>query len=837
MRRKDDDFEEDDDEEEEEAPRRSWIRSLFYLALAGLGLLIGFATPYVWKLDGEVRDKFGQLQWQVPTTVYAQPLKLAPGQRMDAPTLLLELEAALYRADGVGRDPGTYFRDGGRFRIGSRGFTDIGVKVPPRRIEVLIGDGTVVSIRDQDAGMLASATLDPARIAALYGASQEERQLVRAADVPPLLVSGLQAVEDRDFKNHHGVDVWGTVRAMWVDAREGELRQGGSTLTQQLVRGLFLGNQRSVSRKLNEALYAIIIEARFDKQTILEAYLNQVYLAQQGSQSIHGVAAASQFWFGLPLNALPTQDVALLIGLIKGPSYYDPRRNPDRAMLRRNVVLGEFVETGLIDAAEAERAKAAPLGISAHPGIVTNRYPAFVDLVRRQLQADYPADSIKGAGLVVHTTLDPAAQIYSESSLQDTLDKIQRKKGPLLEGGLVVTDVTNGNVLAVVGDRDVAELGFNRALDAQRPVGSLLKPFVYLLALAQPGKYSLATAIDDSTVTVTLGNGRSWSPDNDDHRDHGAVRLIDALAQSYNHVAVRVGMDVQVERVAKIIKVLAGIDTQPNPSLILGAIDQTPFAMAQLYQFLASGGQVQPLHAVRGVLDAQGAVVKRYDSKPAAAQPGDALAARLVTLAMQQVVISGTAHAVQADGLGFLQAAGKTGTSNDSRDSWFAGFTGSHLAVIWVGNDQNAETGLFGATGALRVWAGLFKKLPSAPLTVSDEGMEWAWVSPQQFVSVDAGCPGARRFAFMRGFAPAAATSCGATAGSPGDEQGWVRVPSADDPNQGPNGAATPTSEDPAHPASGVTPPRAPTQSADPASQSPPPPPVNRPVQPQGQQP
>jgi penicillin-binding protein 1B len=788
MRRSDDDFD-DDDEEDDDAPAHGWKRWLLYLSLAGFGLFLGVLIPYVWVLDGQVRETFGQLQWQVPTTVYAQPLKLAAGQRMDASTLLLELSASLYRNDGVGSNPGTYRSNGDRFRISSRGFNDVGGPVAAKTIDVQISERRVVSIKDLNGRSLGAATLDPARIAALYGSSQEERQLVRAADVPPLLVGGLQAVEDRDFKNHHGVDVWGIVRAMWVNAREGEMRQGGSTLTQQLVRGLFLTNERSVKRKINEALYAIIIESRFDKQTILEAYLNQVYLGQQGSQSIHGIAAASQFWFGRPLSALQTQDVALMIGLIKGPSYYDPRRYPDRAMIRRNVVIGEFLETGLINAAEAERATAAPLGISAHPGIVTNRYPAFVDLVRRQLQTDYPADSLKGAGLVIHSTLDPAAQIDAEQALQDALDKVQRKKGPPLEGGLVVTDVRDGDVLAVVGGRDVAQPGFNRALDAQRPVGSLLKPFVYLLALAQPGKYSLASVVDDAPVSVTLGNGRRWSPSNSDGRSHGSVRLIDALAQSYNQATVRVGMDVSVERVAKIIKVLAGIDADPNPSLILGAVDQTPFAMAQLYQFLASGGEVQPLHAVRGVIDAHGVLVKRYDSHAAVAQPGDALAARLVTLAMQQVVVAGTAHALQADGLGFLQAAGKTGTSNDSRDSWFAGFTGDHLAVIWVGNDQNAETGLYGATGAMRVWSGLFKKLPSASLTVGSQGMEWAWVSPMQLVSVDASCPGARHFAFVQGFAPSGPSACDAVA-NPTDEQGWIRVPSADDSN--PELGATP---------------------------------------------
>ena len=435
MRRRDEDF---DDEDDDEAPVRSWKRWLLYAVLAGIGLSIGFLIPYIWVLDGEVRDKFGQLQWQVPTTVYAQPLRLAPGQRMDAPTLLLELTASVYRNDGVGNDPGTFARDGDRFRIASRGFNDIGGPAAPGRIAVVLAAGRVAALEDGDGKPLKAAVLDPARIAALYGASQEERQLVRIADVPPLLVTGLQAVEDRDFKSHHGVDVWGIVRAMWVNAREGGMRQGGSTLTQQLVRNLFLSNQRSLKRKVNEALYAIIIESRFDKQTILEAYLNQVYLGQQGSQSIHGVAAASQFWFGRPLDSLPPQDIALMIGLIKGPSYYDPRRYPDRAMLRRNVVLGEFVETGLVSAAEGERLEGLPLGTSMHPGIVTNRYPAFVDLVRRQLQTDYPEGSLRGAGMVIHTTLDPAAQIDAETALQEALDKVQRKKGPALEGGVQV---------------------------------------------------------------------------------------------------------------------------------------------------------------------------------------------------------------------------------------------------------------------------------------------------------------------------------------------------------------------------------------------------------------
>jgi penicillin-binding protein 1B len=322
-----------------------------------------------------------------------------------------------------------------------------------------------------------------------------------------------------------------------------------------------------------------------------------------------------------------------------------------------------------------------------------------------------------------------------------------------LQAGLVITDVHNGDVLAVVGSREFTEAGFNRAVDARRPVGSLLKPFVYLLALAQPDQWSLASPISDAPISVGLGKGRNWTPGNSDGRSHGSVPLMSALAQSYNQATVRLGMQVQPQRLANLIRTLAGIEAPPQPSLILGAVDQSPYAMAQLYQFLASGGEIQPLHAVRGVLDAQGHTIKRYDSDAPPAQKGDAVAARLVGNALQYVVTSGTAHALIRDGLGRLAPAGKTGTSNDGRDSWYAGYTGDQLAVVWVGNDQNLATGLYGATGGMRVWSDIFQRLPSAPLRLSDDGIDWRWIQDGQ--STDPGCPDARRFPFVAGFAPA----------------------------------------------------------------------------------
>lgn len=740
---------------------RPWRRWLLRFCLLGLGLLLGVGVPVFWVLDREVRAEFSHLAWQLPTRVYARPLTLVPGMRMTADALEAELQAANYRKDGVGDLPGSYARDGLRLRIATREFFDLTGPVPAGKYEVQLGDGSVRRIDARSpAKRLDSARIDPARIATLYGTISEERRLVRLEEVPPLLVSGLQAVEDRNFKYHHGIDPWGVLRAAWVNLREGEMEQGASTLTQQLVRSLFLTRDKSLKRKLKEAAYSLIIEARFDKRTILETYLNQVYMGQQGNQSIHGVAAGAEFWFGRELSALRTQDLALLVGLVQGPSLHDPRRKPENARARRNRVLSVWESLGLIDAQTARKAMASPLGVSRTPGVARNRNPAFMDLIRRQLARDYPADALRGAGLSVLTTLAPSAQLLSERAVTTTLDSLQGKKTPPLQAGMVVTDRHTGEVLAMVGNRRTDEPGFNRALEAQRPVGSLLKPLVYLLALAQPDQWSLATPVDDSPVTVTLPNGKLWQPGNSDGRSHGTVSLVDALARSYNQATVRVGMAVGPERLSELLKVLAGLRAAPNPSLILGAVDLNPLSMAQLYQFIVSGGQIQPLRAVRGVLDPQGKPLNRYDFKAEPAQPGDALAARLVTLAMQETVRSGTAQSLLSQGLGHLDSAGKTGTSNDSRDSWYAGFTGDHLAVVWVGNDENKPTGLYGATGAMRVWSALFTKLPTAPLRVSDDGLEWGWVDANQFATTEQTCEGARRYPFALGHLPPEHVSC-----------------------------------------------------------------------------
>ena len=724
-----------------------------------MGLLFGFVLPYTLVLNKRVQDRFNELVFAVPTKVYARPLPLAAGTPMTPAALELELTFAGYSNDGKGQVAGSWVKQGARYTIASRGYAGPDGGELPKRIRVTLGRGMVQSVQDAASGKpIELAHLDPARIATLYGASQEERRFVRLADVPPLLVSGLQAVEDRDFNHHIGIDVSAIARAAFANLRAGHTVQGGSTLTQQLVRNLFLSRDQNLTRKINEALMSLLLEAHYSKGRILEAYVNDVFLGQQGGQAVHGLAAAAEFYFGREPRDLSQAEIALLVGMIQGPSLYDPRRHAELARNRRNLVLNMFYETGLIDEATLTSARAAALGVPETPGLPRNATPAFLDLVRAQLARDYPAAELQRAGLSVYTTLAPSTQMLAEQAMTKTLETLGKRQ-PELQAAMVVTGAHDGEVQALIGARDPADPGFDRALDAQRPIGSLIKPFVYLVALAQPKKYSLATLLDDAPVDMVQPNGTHWTPQNDDHEAHGKVALVDALAHSYNLATVHLGLELGVDKVRGLLDSFnLGVEINRNPSLLLGAVDLSPFEVAQLYQYFSADGHAVPLRALRGVIDAQGRPLTRYAVKPGA---GDYIqAARLISYAMQQVTQVGTARAVAEQGLGFLHAAGKTGTSDSQRDSWFAGFTGSHLAVVWVGRDDNKQTGLYGATGALQVWMGLLHQLPSSALELSQDGLDTAWVNPQSGARTDQQCPGARALPFMAGFVPEESDSC-----------------------------------------------------------------------------
>jgi penicillin-binding protein 1B len=729
--------------------RRSWpwLRIPFWI---GMGLLFGFVLPYTLVLNKRVQDRFNDLVFAVPTRVYARPLPLAVDVPMTPAALELELTFAGYSKDGHGQVAGSWVKQGTRYTIASRGYAGPDGGELPKRIRVTLGKGVVQAVQDADSGKkIALAHLDPARIATLYGATQEERRFVHLADVPPLLLSGLQAVEDRDFKHHIGIDFSAILRAAFANMRAGHTVQGGSTLTQQLVRNLFLSRDQNFTRKINEALMSLLLEAHYDKGRILEAYVNDVFLGQQGGQAVHGFAAASEFYFGRRLQDLRPQEIALLVGMVKGPSYYDPRRSPERALVRRNLVLQEFATTGLLTAAQENAAQAAPLDIVSNGQLPHNRFPAFMQLVRTQIIADFDEQALRDGNLSIFTTLDPAAQLYTEQAITETMKSLGKRADPLQAAG-VVTNAQTGSVLAVVGSKIPGDQGFNRALDARRPIGSTIKPFVYLVALTQPDRWNLASLLDDSPISMRQPDGTLWTPQNDDNQSHGQLPMVDALAKSWNLATIHLGLQVGLPRIQSFLQSFGLTDVHPSPSLLIGALDLAPLQLAQLYQYFAADGHALPLVAVRGVVDGNGRTIKRYQVQGG---PGEyQQAVRLTTWAMQQVAIYGTASSIGNSGLAWLHAAGKTGTSNDTRDSWFAGYTGEHLAVFWMGRDDNKSTGLFGATGALRAWRDLFAKLPTQPLSAAPgDGLEMAWINPADGKRTEAQCAGARQFPVVAG--------------------------------------------------------------------------------------
>ncbi|SFR87964.1 penicillin-binding protein 1B [Dyella sp. OK004] len=733
-----------------------WLRIPFWICM---GLLFGFVLPYTLVLNKRVQDRFNDLVFAVPTRIYARPLPLEQGAPMTPAALELELTFSGYSNDGHGQVAGSWAKDGSTYIISSRGYAGPDGGELPKRVRVALGKGQVSSLKDAATGKaIELAHVDPARIATLYGAQQEERRIVRLADVPPLLIGGLQAVEDRDFKHHIGIDFSAILRASFANLRAGHTVQGGSTLTQQLVRNLFLDRDQNFTRKFNEALMSILIEAHYDKGRILEAYVNQVFLGQQGSQAVHGFAAAAEFYFGRRMEDLRPQEMALLIGMVKGPSYYDPRRYPDRALSRRNLVLEQFATTGLLPPEQAKAAEATPLGIVSNGQLPHNRFPAFMELVRAQIISDFDDATLSAGNLSVFTTLDPAAQLYTEQAITTTMKSLG-KRGEAAQAAGVVTDAQTGSVLAIVGSKDPGDQGFNRAMDARRAIGSTIKPLVYLVALAQPERWNLGSLIDDVPVSMRQPDGTQWTPKNDEGDVHGQVPMVDALVHSWNLATIHLGLEVGVPRIKAFLESFGLTNVNPSPSLLLGAQDLAPLQVAQLYQYIAADGHALPLVAVRGVVDNKGQTIKRYEVKTGNGEYQPAV--RLVTWAMQQVTRSGTAASIGKSGLAYLNAAGKTGTSNDMRDSWFAGFTGDHLAVFWMGRDDNKPSGLYGATGSLRAWQELFRKLPTRPLSAAPgEGLEMAWINPATGKRSDPQCEGARQLPVVAGSLAQDAEGC-----------------------------------------------------------------------------
>jgi len=732
-------------------PRRRWVKRLFWMStVLGLLFLVG--------LDVVVYQKFTGKKWSLPSHVYSRTLELYQGLSLSREQLKWELSSLGYKRVDAAKSPGQYSVSSRRVEIFSRGFEFWDGKELPRLMTLTFAGNQVSALVDAKGADLPLVRLEPVIIGGIYPSLKEDRELVQLGQLPPVLVEALVAVEDQAFYRHHGVSFRGITRAFVANVKQGRMAQGGSTLTQQLVKNFYLDQKRTLTRKALEAMMAVLLEVHFSKNEILETYINEIYLGQAGDHAIHGFGLASRHYFQSPVEALELHQIALLAGLVKGASYYNPWRHPDRAMQRRNLVLDVMAGQGIIDAAQADRAKGKPLAIvSARPGGGRWQYPAYLDLVKRQLRENYKSSDLETEGLRIFTNFDPQVQRKLERRMVNRIENLEagyRIDSGSLQGAAVVVRVGAGEVLAIAGDRQPGYSGFNRALDARRPMGSTIKPAVYLSALERPDVYTLASQIEDEPISVTTDNGDVWQPRNFERESHGAIPLYEGLGQSYNQATARLGMDVGLPAIIDTVKRLGYRGTLPEvPSLMLGAVGMSPLEVSQLYHTIAANGFYSPLRAIDSVFTAENVPLMRYPYS--GEQRFDPAAMHLLHYALQVVLREGTGKSAYKRLPQDLVLAGKTGTTNDQRDSWFAGFSGSYLSVVWMGKDNNGKTPLTGGTGALQLWTDIMSELDNRSLIFNKpDGVSYHWVDTDSGLLSREGCEGARYLPFIDGSEP-----------------------------------------------------------------------------------
>lgn len=751
---------------------RTWLGWGLKLGIVGFVLLAGFAV----YLDAIVQEKFSGKRWMIPAKVYARPLELFVGQKLSKDDFLIELDALGYRRESVANGPGAAAVNGNTVDLNTRGFQFYEGSDPAQQIRVRFSGDYVADLAAANGAKLAVARLEPLMIGGLYPKNLEDRILIKLDQAPPYLLDTLVTVEDRDFYHHFGVSPKSIARAFWVNASAGQMRQGGSTLTQQLVKNFYLTNERSLTRKLTEAMMAVLLEIHYSKQEILEAYLNEVFVGQDGQRAVHGFGLASQYFFSQPLSELKLHQVAMLVGLVKGPSYYNPRRNPERALERRNLVLDLLEQQGVATAEVVAAAKKMPLGVTKTGSLADSSFPGFLDLVKRQLREDYRDEDLTEEGLRIFTSFDPILQMKSESAMSETFKRLSGRKGvDDVEAAMVVTNPETGEVQALIGSRKAGYAGFNRAIDAVRPIGSLVKPSIYLTALERPNQYTLTSWVADEPFQVKGADGQVWKPQNFDHKAHGNIFLYQGLAHSYNLSTAKLGLELGVPNVFKTIgKLGVQVDWPAYPSMLLGAGALSPMQVANMYQTIANGGFNTPMRGIRSVLTAEGEPLKRYPFQ--IQQRFDPGSIYLLQNAMQRVMREGTGRSVYNVLPPSLNLAGKSGTTNDSRDSWFAGFSQDLLAVVWLGRDDNGKTPFTGATGALQVWTSFMKKADPLPLDMAvPDNVVQAWVDAATGQGSAAGCPNAVQMPYIRGSEPAPGPACEGPAAPAQEVMDWVK--------------------------------------------------------------
>lgn len=712
-----------------DSKRQPLILKVFYLFLyTGLatftalcfGLwLYGMELSRRYNLDDEA---MGGALWELPSRVYARPMELYVGKPLKTENLTTELGYLDYESDPSVGVPGTYYVDGNHILIHKNAFGFWDAKEPQQRLRLTLQNGKITEIIDLDSlDQVPILRIEPLLIGSIYPKHGQDRLLINLDNTPSILVDTILANEDRRFYSHPGIDPKGLTRAVYLAIKnKGVATQGASTLTQQFVKNHYLTNERKISRKVKEALMALILEKNHSKQEILEGYLNEIFLGQDGKRAIHGFGLASEHYFGKSLNQLGVHQIAMLVALVNEPSRANPFRHPDFAKKRRSLILDVMVGQNLISAEEATLAKALPLDtLPSAARKKQDRYYAFLQLVKNRIKEEYDSETL-AAGLNIFTTLDPIVQDEASRSVAAALPVIEKRKGlkkNFLQAASVIVNTSTAEVIAIVGDRDPDRRGFNRAYQAKRQPGSLLKPVVYMAALEYPNRYNLATPIDDSPFEYKV-EGEVWKPKNYSKKNKGSVALIDALVHSYNIPTARIALDIGIDDVIGRLEDLGARKGLPHyPSISLGAVAMSPMEVAQIYEALANGGYRMPLRVINSITDAEDNPVNRYPMESLKVISDEPYF--LIIKAMQEVVRRGTARNLTQKIPANIHIAGKTGTTDDYRDSWFAGFSGNYLNVVWVGNDANKKTGLSGSNGAMRVWMDIMKDLPLKPLEVA----------------------------------------------------------------------------------------------------------------------
>lgn len=720
----DDDYEDEDDEPmprngkgKGKKPRRKY--GWFWL-LVKLGIVFAVLMAiYGVYLDQKIRARIDGKVWQLPAAVYGRMVNLEPDMPVSKNEMVRLLTATQYRQVTAMTRPGEFTVQSNSIEMIRRPFDFPDSKEGQVRARLTFDGDHLDSITNMDNNrQFGFFRLDPRLITMMSSPNGEQRLFVPRSGFPDLLIDTLIATEDRHFYEHDGISFYSMGRAVLANLTAGRTVQGASTLTQQLVKNLFLSSERSYWRKANEAYMALIMDARYSKDRILELYMNEVYLGQSGDNEIRGFPLASLYYFGRPVEELSLDQQALLVGMVKGASIYNPWRNPKLALERRNLVLRLLQQQKVIDQELYDMLSARPLGVQPRGGVISPQ-PAFMQMVRQELQAKL-GDKVKDlSGVKIFTTFDSVAQDAAEKAATEGIPvlKKQRKLSDL-ETAMVIVDRMTGEVRAMVGGAEPQYAGYNRAMQARRSIGSLAKPATYLTALSQANTYRLNTWIADAPVTIHLSNGQTWSPQNDDKRFSGQVMLVDALTRSMNVPTVNLGMALGLPAITDTWQKLGVPKDQlhPVPAMILGALNLTPIEVAQAFQTISSGGNRATLSALRSVIAEDGTVL--YQSYPQAERAVPAQAAYMTLWTMQQVVQRGTGRQLGAK-YPNLHLAGKTGTTNNNVDTWFAGVDGREVVITWVGRDNNQPTKLYGASGAMSIYQRYLSNESPIPLDLT----------------------------------------------------------------------------------------------------------------------